>query len=156
MLEDMHGVCHSLSAQHRLPWGDADAHSLSVTCPPFPAGTQGGDPPSAWASAAQVFTFMDQAVAEKFPDDPSAGAEGTARLSGAPHRLIAGDSIQPAIQKHPACSSFGVCMSPSRNLYLSKDEDDVRDTLHAHSMGVKAQRLHVFSYVFIKKNYFRK
>lgn len=108
MLEDMHNVCHSLSAQHRLPWGETDAQSLSVSCPPFPAPTHAGDPLSAWANTAQVSVFMDQAAAEEFPAGPSANAEGTARFHGAQHCLVAGDSTQPANQKCPASSSLGV------------------------------------------------
>lgn len=47
-------------------------------------------------------------------------------------------------------------MSPTRNLYLSKAEDDVRDNLHAQGVGVKAQQPYIFSYVFVKTVLFQK
>lgn len=156
VVEDMHSVCHSSSAQHRLPQGKTNAHSLSVTCPPFPSATHAGDPPSAWVHTTQLSVFMDQAVAEEFPVGLSAGAEGTAQFCGAQHCLITGESIQPANQKCPVCSSLGVWMSPTRNLYLCKAEDDVRDNLHAQGVGVKAQQPYIFLYVFVKTVLFQK
>lgn len=66
-------------------------------------------------------------------------------LNSAPNQLI---------KKCPSCCSLGVWMPPSRN--LSKHEDDVRDDLHAQTMGTKAQWPHIFSYVFVKRILFQK